>query len=158
MNKDREREKEEARKREEEIKREMELVEEIEPEEEEGERPQVSRLAIMRYIQDLSEDEEQMEKLVEDFGLLSKDSILRAWTLNKVREMSTPEIIEKLGSLDIEFDERSFRERARGRISAIDLADDFYYTRDYDADDDDLSGWRSSSCGTDLCLTESMLR
>lgn len=81
-----------------------------------------------------NKQQEQMEK----FSEKSKNVILKGWTLNKIKKMSTSKIMEKLNSLDIEFGEKSFREQAEDYISAIELAEDCYHTRDYDADDDDF--------------------
>ncbi|MEA1944683.1 MAG: hypothetical protein U9N07_05050 [Euryarchaeota archaeon] len=54
-----------------------------------------------------------------------------------MRKMSTEEIIDKLESMNVEFDETSFKEQTQNYISATRLADDCYYTQDFDAEGPD---------------------
>jgi hypothetical protein len=138
LNKDLEREREEARKKEMEQETEEEIEKEIELDREKEIKryfeilqnetpPQISILALMRNDQDLIEDGEWMKKISKEH----RDLLLKKWNLNEVRKMSTLEIIEKLNSMHVEFDEESFREQAKEYISAIKLANDCYYTQDY---------------------------
>lgn len=53
--------------------------------------------------------------------------------LDKVRKMSTSEIIEKLQSMNIDFKIERFKKQAQHHISAIQLAEDHYYTQDFHA-------------------------
>ena len=53
--------------------------------------------------------------------------------LRKVRDMSTSEIIEKLESMNIDFEIERFKKQAQNYISAIQLAEDHYYTQNFQA-------------------------
>lgn len=104
------------------------------------EKPGVSRLAIMRFQQKLQEKPGQLEKIGKEVGKYSddkdisfKDFILESWTLKKVRKMSTSEIIEKLESMNIDFEIERFKKQAQNYISAIQLAEDHYYTQNFQA-------------------------
>ena len=104
------------------------------------EKPGVSRLAIMKFQQKLQDKPEQLEKLCEQIGKFSddkdicfKDFILESWTLKKVRKMGTSEIIEKLESMNIDFEIERFKKQAQNYISAIQLAEDHYYTQNFQA-------------------------
>ena len=104
------------------------------------EKPGVSRLAIMRFQQKLQDKPEQLNKICKEVGKYSddkdiffKDFILESWTLKKVRKMSTSEIIEKLESMNIDFEIERFKKQAQNYISAIQLAEDHYYTQNFQA-------------------------
>jgi len=104
------------------------------------EKPGVSRLAIMRFQQKLQDKPEELEKIGKQIGKHSgdrdisfKDFILESWTLKKVRKMSTSEIIEKLESMNIDFETERFKKQAQNYISAIQLAEDHYYTQNFQA-------------------------
>jgi predicted nucleic acid-binding protein len=104
----------------------------------------VSRLALMRLRQRLYDNPEQLEqidgeieKYYDDKSVSFKDFIIRSWSLNKVRKMSTSEIIEKLESMDIDFEIERFKKQAQNYISAIQLAEDHYYTQIFHAQDQD---------------------
>lgn len=93
-----------------------------------NEGPSFSRLALMRFEQKLIDNPKQleqidkkMEKKFDDRDISFKDFILRSWTLNKVRNMSTLEIIEKLGSMHVDFEIERFKKQAQNYISAIEL-------------------------------------
>ncbi|KYK28457.1 MAG: hypothetical protein AYK19_20890 [Theionarchaea archaeon DG-70-1] len=61
------------------------------------------------------------------------------WSSKKVAKMSTKEIIEKLESMNVHFDEEQFKEQAQNYLSAIHLAEDHYYTQDWrEAIDEDF--------------------
>lgn len=61
------------------------------------------------------------------------------WSSKKVAKMSTKEIIEKLESMNVHFDEEQFKEQAQNYLSAIYLAEDHYYTQDWrEAIDEDF--------------------
>jgi hypothetical protein len=86
----------------------------------------ISRLAIMRFEQKLKNNPEQLEqigkkikKYPDDKDISFKDFILRGWSPDKVRKMSTPEIIEKLKSMNVDFEVERFKKQAQSYISAI---------------------------------------
>jgi len=102
----------------------------------------VSQLAIMRFQQKLQEKPEELEKIGKQIGKYSddqdtsfKDFIMGSWTLKKVRKMSTADIIEKLESMNIDFEIERFKKQAQNYISAIQLAEDHYYTQNFQAPD-----------------------
>jgi hypothetical protein len=104
----------------------------------------MSPLAIMRFeqkLQDKPEELEQIGKQIEkqcgNKDICFKDFILKSWNLNKVRKMSTSEIIEKLESLHVDFEIERFKEQAQNYISAIQLAEDHYYIQNFQAQDQD---------------------
>jgi len=106
----------------------------------EPEKPGISRLAMMRFQQKLHEKPEKLEKMGKEIEKYSadrdicfKDFILQSWTLNKVRKMSTSEIIEKLESMNVDFEIERFKKQAQNYISAIQLAEDHYYTQNFQA-------------------------
>jgi tetratricopeptide (TPR) repeat protein len=95
----------------------------------------ISRLAIMRFEQDLKENTELLERLNREFKKLFpekslKDSISEAWNTKKLREMSTEEIIDKLKFMNVVFDGEQFKKQVQDYVSAIELAEDHYYTQD----------------------------
>jgi tetratricopeptide (TPR) repeat protein len=63
-----------------------------------------------------------------------EEFLLRVWDREKVRKMSTEEIIDKLRSLNVDFDKTRFKEQTQNYISASRLADDCYYTQAFDAE------------------------
>lgn len=105
-----------------------------------SEKPGVSQLAIMKFQQKLLDKPEELEKIGKQIGKYSgdqdisfKDFILGSWTLKKVSKMSTLEIIEKLESMNIDFETERFKKQAQNYISAIQLAEDHYYTQNFQA-------------------------
>jgi hypothetical protein len=105
------------------------------------EAPGMSRLAIMRFEQKLLDNPEQLEQISKGIEKYSKDRdmdfkdfILRSWSHDKVRKMSTPEIIEKLKSMNVDFEIELFKKQAQNHISAIQLAEDHYYTQNIHAE------------------------
>lgn len=99
-------------------------------------RPFISRLTIARFAEDAREDPELMKKYSDrshesrpelDFG----ESLKRLWDRKKLRKMSTEEIIDKLRSMNVDFDKTRFKEQTRSYISASRLADDCYSARDF---------------------------
>lgn len=107
-----------------------------------AERYPISRLTIARVVEDAKEDPELMKK----YGERSNEShpetdfeefLLRLWDREKVRKMSTEEIIDKLRSMNVEFDKTRFKEQTQNYISASRLADDRYYTQAFDAEGPD---------------------
>lgn len=100
----------------------------------------VNELAIMRYEQRLQEYPESLAKIGEelqkyynDKNIDFKDFILSSWNQKKLKEMSTLEIIEKLKSLNVKFDIEQFKKQVVNYISAIQLAEDHYYSQNYQA-------------------------
>lgn len=109
-----------------------------------SEKPVISQLAIMRFEQKLQENPKQLEQIGKKIEKYSKDKdisfedfILKSWSLNKVRQMSTSEIIEKLESMNIDFEIERFKKQAQNHISAIQLSEDHYYTQNFHAQDQD---------------------
>jgi len=105
-----------------------------------SEAPVINRLAIMRFEQKLQDNPEQLEEIGKELEKYSgdrdidfKEFILRSWSIDKVRKMSTSEIIEKLQSMNIDFEIDRFKKQAQNHISAIRLAEDHYYTQDFHA-------------------------
>lgn len=103
--------------------------------------PVLSPLTIMRFKQRLKNNPKEMEQIgkeIEQFSVdrdvIFKDFIERSWDLDKVRKMSTPEIIEKLKSMNVDFEIERFKKQAQNYISAIQLAEDHYYTQDFHAE------------------------
>ena len=99
-------------------------------------RPSISRLTIARVVEDAKEDPELMEKYGERANELHPETdfeefLLRLWDREKVRKMSTEEIIDKLRSMNVEFDKTHFEEQTQTHISASRLADDCYSARDF---------------------------
>jgi hypothetical protein len=106
-----------------------------------SEKPVISRLAIMRVEQKLQDNPKQLEQVSKEIEKRSgdreisfKEFILKSWNLNKIRKMSTSEIIDKLESMDIDFEIERFKKQAQNQISAIQLAEDHYYTQDFHAE------------------------
>jgi len=98
-------------------------------------KPSIGRLAILRIIKEAEENPRLLRKLKKGFrafhpGESFEDFIASGWDRHKLREMSTEDIIAKLRSFDVMFDEDVFKEKARQYISAIRLAEDHYYPRD----------------------------
>lgn len=109
-----------------------------------SEAPAISQLAIMKFEQKLQDDPKQLEEISKELEKYSgdrdinfKDFILRSWNLDKVRKMSTLEIIEKLKSMNVDFEIERFKKQAQNHISAIQLAEDHYYTQDFHAQGQD---------------------
>ncbi len=105
-------------------------------------RPFISRLTIARVVEDAKEDPELMKKYGERSNELHPETdfeefLLRLWDREKVRKMSTEEIIDKLISMNVEFDKTHFKEQTQSYISATRLADDCYYTQAFDAEGPD---------------------
>ncbi|GEM_PF-368191 len=118
----------------------------------------VNRLAMVRFTEKLKEDQEQLEEIgrvldkgaeeVDDPELKEmfdgeefKEHIRDSIDLSEVRSMETDEIISKLRNMGIEFSEARLREQAKEYLSAIQLADEGYYSQEYTAettDDEDF--------------------
>jgi uncharacterized protein YchJ len=107
--------------------------------------PAMSPLAIMRFQQKLQDNPKQLEligkeiekKYSGDKDINFKDFILRGWNPDKVRKMSTSEIIQKLESMNVDFETERFKKQAQNYISAIELAEDHYYTQNFNAQGQD---------------------
>lgn len=61
------------------------------------------------------------------------DFISSLWDRREVARMSTPAIVEKLGSMNIQFDAEDFKRKTQDYISACQLAEEHYYMQDYRA-------------------------
>jgi hypothetical protein len=105
----------------------------------------VNRLSLMRTVQRLCNDQKQMElfeRVIREadcqFGTENfKDFLLKSWTLDRIKKMDTGQIIEKLKSMNLEFEIEDFKKQAQNYVSAIALAEDHYYTQQYYAHDRD---------------------
>jgi hypothetical protein len=105
-----------------------------------SEAPSINQLAIMRFEQrlqnnpkELEQISKEVEKYSNDKDINFKDFIQRSWSLDKIRKMSTSEIIEKLKSMNIDFETEHFKKQVQDYISAIQLAEDHYYTQNFHA-------------------------
>ena len=67
-------------------------------------KPRVSKLAIMRILQDGINNPKLVEKL--------REGLRKNWTFGKLKEMETSEIVERLKSIDADFGIASFKEDA----------------------------------------------
>lgn len=99
-------------------------------------RPFISKLTIARFAEEAREDPEMMKKYSERSHELRPEldfekSLQRLWDRKKLRKMSTEEIIDKMRSLNVEFDKTRFKEQTKTYISASRLADDCYPARDF---------------------------
>jgi hypothetical protein len=109
-------------------------------ESEKSETPAFNNLSIMRFEQRLQKDPKELEQISKEIAKISgrreinfNDFIQKSWSLEKVRKMSTLEIVQKLKSLNVDFDTELFKEQAQNYISAIQLSEDHYYTQDFHA-------------------------
>ena len=97
-------------------------------------RPFISRLAIMRIIEQESQDE---KKLFEKYGTSDsnirniREVLAKQWTFKKLQGMSTKEILNQLEQFQIRFDEDEFLNHSANSISAIKLADKYYCTQNH---------------------------
>ena len=90
--------------------------------------PRVSVLAILRSMQDDLEDPRTNAQL--------KEHLRKRWTLGKVEQMETSEIVKRLDAMNIGFEIERFKEDAKRHISAIRLAEGYYIVSSHaDADD-----------------------
>ncbi|MCG7850304.1 MAG: SEC-C domain-containing protein [ANME-2 cluster archaeon] len=106
-----------------------------------GKRPFIGCLTIMRIDQEFKDNPKKFEELGKNYGYpidreKMKESMLHSWDFNKIRKMSTKEIIDKLHSLNIKFSVDDFKRQAGNYISSIQLAKDYYFTQDHHA-----KGW-----------------
>jgi len=91
----------------------------------------------MRFEQILQEHPENLEKIDDEFkkyynkSIDFKDFILSSWNQDKLRKMSTSEIIDKLKSMNVNFDIEQFKKQVVNYTSAIQLAEDHYYSQNY---------------------------
>lgn len=102
-----------------------------------GNKHVVSRLSLMRFDQELLENKEWLEKFSEELRKSFpeknfEEMVAGLWNSKKLEKMSTEEILQKLSSLDITFDEEKFKNQAQNYISAIELADECYYPEEWD--------------------------
>ena len=94
----------------------------------------------MRSEQKLQDNPEQLAKISNEFekyypdkSVSFKDFILSSWNQNKLRKMSTLEIVEKLKSMNVDFDIEHFKKQVVNYISASQLAEDHYYSQNFQA-------------------------
>ena len=104
--------------------------------------PHVSPLAIMRIEQKMLRNPLEFAKLKKELEKTGKaegieDFISKSWNLDKLKSMSTEDIIGKLRSMNIRFDIEDFKEQAQEYISAIDLSEDYYYKQNFHAEGQD---------------------
>jgi len=96
----------------------------------------------MRVIEDAKEDPELMKKYGERSNKLHPETnfeefLLTFWDREKVRNMGTEEIIDKLRSMNVDFDKTRFKEQTQTCISASQLADDCYSAKDFGVEESD---------------------
>ena len=106
--------------------------------------PDLGRLAIMRYGQELKEKPDLLEsylkvlKKADEKGLIDKadfeEYLLGLIDIESVRKMDTEDIISKLGDMNVEFSVEGFKAQSQRYLSAIQLAEEHYYTLDFEAD------------------------
>lgn len=102
----------------------------------------VGRLTIMKIDRDLKKKSiEEMEKWASESNLpFDREEFMdyrkNSWDIDRVKKMKTDEIITKLKSFNITFSIETFKEQSQKHISAIKLADEFYYPEDLNID-----GW-----------------
>jgi len=106
------------------------------------EMPGIGPLAMMRIEQKMMRNPVEFAKLknkLEKTGRAEglEDFISKSWNLDKIRIMSTEDIINKLRSMNIKFDVEDFKEQAQEYISAIDLSEDYYYKQNFHAEGQD---------------------
>ncbi|MEA1863752.1 MAG: SEC-C metal-binding domain-containing protein [Euryarchaeota archaeon] len=93
--------------------------------------PRVSVFAIMRSMQYNIENPETDAQL--------NECIRNCWTLGKVEQMETSDIVKRLDAMNLGFEIERFKEDAKRHISAIGLAEGYYIASPHvDADDDDF--------------------
>ena len=98
----------------------------------------MSQLALMRFRQKLKSDPKTLEKLGKEREVMGlkkgfKDFILKSWDNKELEAMDTEEILKTLESFNITFDEEQFKTQAKNYMSAIQLAEDHYYTQNFTA-------------------------
>ncbi|MFA4956454.1 MAG: SEC-C metal-binding domain-containing protein [Candidatus Methanoperedens sp.] len=101
--------------------------------------PRISPLAMMRIEQKMLKNPVEFAKFkkeIEKTGRAEEieDFISKSWNLDKIKIMSTEEIIGKLRSMNVKFDIEDFKEQAQEYISAIDLSEDYYYKQKFHAE------------------------
>jgi len=102
------------------------------------------RLVMSRFDQELIDHPELLKemseklketKIVKNFPAQKsfEDFISGLWTSKKLKALSTEAIIAKLASMGVEFKEPLFRQQVQNYVSAIQLAEDHYYTQKWHA-------------------------
>ena len=99
----------------------------------------ISRLQLNRYGQWIREDpdlREKFSKILEKLGTKKDflESLSKEWDNKKLKKMSTKQIMDKLESMNVHFDEEHFKKQAQSYISAIQFAEDHYYTQNFNAE------------------------
>ncbi len=92
----------------------------------------------MRSEKIFKDDPKLMDKLNKivprnDAGESFKEFFENLWDDEKVRKMDTAGIIEKLRSMNVEFNLERFKEQTTQYICAVSLAEDHYYTQNHSA-------------------------
>lgn len=105
----------------------------------EFEMPRISPLAMMRFEQKMLRDPVEFAKWKKEFEKPGRpdrfeDFISKSWNLDKIKIMSTEDIIGKLRSMNIKFDIEDFKKEAQEYISAMDLSEDYYYKQNFHAE------------------------
>lgn len=106
------------------------------------EKPSIGRLSLTRYRQDLKDNPEALKKFskklsFKQFRRNFEAFIRKTWDIQKVRQMDTKEIIEKLKAMNVDFDIELFKKQALSHISAVRLAEEYYYTQNYNAKEEE---------------------
>jgi hypothetical protein len=105
----------------------------------------VNRLSLMRCGEWLQDNPAFLDELAERLKAVAphtdlKGHINKLWDSRKVERMATEDILLKLASMGVAVDARTFVNLAKGYVSAIQMAEEQFYTRDVVCDhyDDDF--------------------
>jgi hypothetical protein len=108
----------------------------------------LNRLALDRFDQEVLEDPETQKRVstvikktkmpgapFQDLRSF-QEYISKKWSRKKLKMMQASEIIGKLSSMNVNFNECLFKEQIQNHVSAIRLSEDHYYTQNWRGKDD----------------------
>lgn len=106
---------------------------------------EISQVDLTELLPDMSEEDiknrlEELTKILNTEGGI-QSLLEERWTRKKVAEMSTEEIIDKLHSMNVTFDKNEFKTQVKNYLSATELAEDLYYTQDWQGKEDEDFIW-----------------
>ena len=104
--------------------------------------PPLTQISLMRFRQKLKENPDTLEELSKEIEIIDpekgfKDFVIKKLTNKDLQAMDTEEIVETLKSFNVVFDEEQFKTQANQYNSAIQLAEDHYYTQNFTAEGHD---------------------